>query len=129
MIKQLLWLFFLVSFFVFYIAYYQSLQNLTTTMVIITGLTAVIFGGWSSAYKYHKQTKTGTGTGEDESRACLRWSPLAELQYDLLGWSAFIAIIALTLVATDELTVTSLAQATVALVTFFIAKKLFIKRF
>ena len=129
MIKQLLWLFFLVAFFVFYVAYHEALENLTKTAVIIIGLTAIIFGGWSSVYKYHRQTKHGAGIGEDEAKTCLRWSPWAELQYDLLGWSMFIVIITLAFISSSGLTVTSLAQAVVALITFFAGKKLFVGRF
>lgn len=126
MIKQLVWLFLLVAFFVFYVAFYESLQDLTTTTMVIVGLTAILFGGWSAIQKYERQIKQG-GAGEDEQEQCLRWSPLAELQYDLLGWSAFIVIITLALLSTSGLTVTSLAQAVVSIVTFFAGKKLFIK--
>ncbi|KKU47593.1 hypothetical protein A3H10_05060 [Candidatus Uhrbacteria bacterium RIFCSPLOWO2_12_FULL_46_10] len=129
MIKQLLWLFLLVAFFVFYIAYYEALENLTKTAMIIMGLTAIIFSGWFSIYKYHKQTKQGAGIGENEAKTYLRWSPLAELQYDLLGWSVFIIIITLALISPSGITVISLAQAIVALITFFAGKRLFVERF
>lgn len=117
----------MVAFFVFYITYNEALENLTRTAVIIIGLTAIIFGSWSSIYKYHRQIKQDAGIRDDEAKTCLRWSPLTELQYDLLGWSAFIVIITLALLSTSGLTVTSLAQAVVSIATFFAGKKLFIK--
>ena len=125
MIKQFIWWSFITIIFVLAITYYQSIEIFTKTVLILIAIMAGLSGLLSSVNQYRLAIRQSNKEGNGEEEICLKWSPLSEMQYALMGWLTFLSIVFIGIISPSGLNANDLVQAAVALLAFSLAKKVF----
>ena len=107
------------------LTYWHLLEGVEPLVVMLMAGAISCSSASLSLVRYHHAVRAEQREGAGERHVV--WTPLMDLEYDLLGWVVFLAIIALSALTSSGVQAVTLVQATFAVVAFQFAKKLFIR--
>lgn len=106
-----------------YITYYQTLQNIVATVVLVIITLAACGSGVSrAALRYQRRQRQESGVGEENAK-CVALSPWAEFKYDLVSLAGFGVIVAIGAFSPQGLSPADLVQGGAAFVALMLAKR------